>query len=158
MSFTLNSLSLNISLITFFIAFEKIFDLTSSKYNWQYKNREACHVFINISLLNNFEGCSSSLGRTTVQLYLLFLHWCVFFLCSSCWKLEFLLVPIPSPLLASSSSYQTYHIITPPPFNEFLSYLLLFHSIKFKFLICISCYVLFLFTESVAFLPFCPWW
>lgn len=63
MSFTVNLLSLDISLITFFIAFEKIFDLTSWKYNWQYKNRKAYDVFINISLLNNFEGSSSSLGR-----------------------------------------------------------------------------------------------
>lgn len=34
-----------------------------------------------------------------VPLCLLFLYWCFFFLCSSCWKLEFLLVPISSPLL-----------------------------------------------------------
>jgi len=42
---------------------EKIFDLMHRKYNWQYKNRKAYEVFINISLLKNFEGCSSSLGK-----------------------------------------------------------------------------------------------
>lgn len=63
MTFTVNSLSLNISLVTFFFAFEKIFDLMSRKYNWQYKNGKAYDVFINTSLLNNFEGCFSSLGR-----------------------------------------------------------------------------------------------
>lgn len=61
----------------------------------------------------------------------------LFLLCSSYCKLEFLLVPIPSPRLPSSSTYQTYHITSTPPFNYFL-YLLPFHCFKPNFLICIS--------------------
>lgn len=92
-----------------------------------------------------------------VQLHLLFLHSCFFFLCSSCWKL----VPAcPSSLCSSCifSSYQTCHIIPPSPFNVFISYCLLFRCIKLKLLGCISYCFLFLFSYSVAFPPFCPWW
>lgn len=92
------------------------------------------------------------------QLHLLFLYWCLFFCYSSCWKLEFLLVPTPSPLLASFSSHQNYHIIPLPPFSGFLSCLLLFHCIRLKFIICIPKYVPFLLSYSVAFPPFFSRW